>query len=370
MRPAIVFPFLAAAAAVLLASPLARATVTVVVNSAPIQRLNQDNSTAATHGMPTGSQGLNYADCATDVKVRFTVTMAGLPDPGSYVQAWAGPSDCAPQAARTAATAACWPVYSANVAQATASTIDINVQDIVAQAGLTSTGLNLAYARATKADCATAATRIPGEATLGVYFVVVPAAGGDGASVNQPFKVKLAGPAAPTGVSLSEGDGLLNVNWTPAADSTTQGFAVYTDPPVSGGDAGASAGDAGLCSSAVLSSGTPAADLGAYLAATASGSTSVSATLTGLKNGTTYNVAVAAKDSYDNTGPLSALSSSTCGTPAPIDDFWKKYHEAGGTAGGDCAVMAPGASVADPWVSYGAAGALVVLGAALARRRS
>ena len=50
-----------------------------------------------------------------------------------------------------------------------------------------------------------------------------------------------------------------------------------------------------------------------------------------LVNGVAYNVAVAAYDIYDNTGPLSALA---CEVPQPVTGFFKGYKDAGGEAGG------------------------------------
>jgi uncharacterized protein (TIGR03382 family) len=114
----------------------------------------------------------------------------------------------------------------------------------------------------------------------------------------------------------------------------------------------------------VLTPSANANELGAYLAATASGSTNVSSTITGLVNGTTYAVAVAARDNYDNVGPLSAISSTSCNSPAPVDDFWTKYRQAGGAAGGNCQASGVPASAG----TFGAALA-VALGLVVARRR-
>jgi hypothetical protein len=48
----------------------------------------------------------------------------------------------------------------------------------------------------------------------------------------------------------------------------------------------------------------------------------------------TYAVAVAATDAFGNVGPL---STPICEYPEETTDFWKKYREAGGNAGGGCA---------------------------------
>jgi hypothetical protein len=85
-------------------------------------------------------------------------------------------------------------------------------------------------------------------------------------------------------------------------------------------------------------------------------------TITGLKNLTTYNVVVAAVDSYGNVGPS---STEVCDFPAPTQDFWKTYvTDGGGAGGGFCALDAAGAPVPSL-----AGAAFLVSAVALARRR-
>lgn len=52
-----------------------------------------------------------------------------------------------------------------------------------------------------------------------------------------------------------------------------------------------------------------------------------------LANNTTYAIAVAATDAFDNVGPLSGLQ---CNYPELTNDFWEAYKNAGGKAGGGC----------------------------------
>jgi uncharacterized protein (TIGR03382 family) len=62
--------------------------------------------------------------------------------------------------------------------------------------------------------------------------------------------------------------------------------------------------------------------------------------VTGLRDGQQYTVVVAAVDGSGNIGPPSDLK---CATPAPINDFWDLYRQAGGHAGGGfCALEAVG----------------------------
>jgi hypothetical protein len=80
----------------------------------------------------------------------------------------------------------------------------------------------------------------------------------------------------------------------------------------------------------------------------------------GLSNGNTYVVGVAAYDLLGNAGTLSALA---CGTPVDVDGFFELYREAGGQAGGGfCSVGGPVGAAR--WVSLplGVAAASAALG--------
>ncbi len=89
--------------------------------------------------------------------------------------------------------------------------------------------------------------------------------------------------------------------------------------------------------------------------------TATNATITGLKNGVTYTIAISAVDNLGDNGPL---STPVCTDPTPVDDFWKQYIAAGGQAGGGfCAlegVGMPGGAVVF---------ALTMLGTAITWRR-
>jgi hypothetical protein len=86
-------------------------------------------------------------------------------------------------------------------------------------------------------------------------------------------------------------------------------------------------------------------------------------TITGLKNGTTYNAVVSAVDAYGNIGPPSV---EQCDYPAPVNDFWTDYRNDGGRAGGGfCALEAVGAPAGSSL-----AGVALVLGVGgIVRRR-
>ncbi|HSQ62259.1 MAG TPA: hypothetical protein VLM85_03565 [Polyangiaceae bacterium] len=232
-----------------------------------------------------------------------------------------------------------------------------------------------------------------------------------------PIKVKLVGPNAPTNVAASSGDGEVIVTWNgPPGEADLQGYNVYASPsggaPVgdAAGDVTTVCGDAaqgtqllddaglpvyddagnpvfvddagnpitqdagcyqvynppgggGTCSTSTsINTSDQAIDAGTTIVKQATGTTNAKASVTGLTNGVSYAIAVAAFDSFQNDGQLSSV---VCASPAAIDDFWKKYREEGGTAGGFCALQAVGGPGGMP---FGAL-VMIVAGAAIARYR-
>ena len=211
------------------------------------------------------------------------------------------------------------------------------------------------------------------------------------ASSAYPVKVKLFGPEACTDVTAQPDDGALSVGWTPpAGDTSVVGFNLYAttsgttveagtelvcpdasqpEEDASGEDASEDAAtpDASTDAStdaSVVEAGP--ADSGCYTVilppvtnacgsttidvsgiscsggtvdasvtsaggscSQAIGATNTSGTITGLTNGTAYDVAVAAFDEFGNIG---TISTTVCATPSPINDFWKIYNQDGGNA--------------------------------------
>jgi hypothetical protein len=87
-----------------------------------------------------------------------------------------------------------------------------------------------------------------------------------------------------------------------------------------------------------------------------------------LINGHQYAVAVAAYDDDQNVGILSNLG---CQTPEPVVDFWDKYKDDGGLAGGGfCALKAPAAPVAGSVFGMGVGVAAIAYGRRRRRRNS
>jgi hypothetical protein len=158
----------------------------------------------------------------------------------------------------------------------------------------------------------------------------------------------------------------------PTSTADVDGFTVFCDPPPggtaastgvttagSGGAGGAGTGGAGSCSSTLLVPGKVPDTTLKSCGTSAKSSATVNAK--GLTNGTAYAVAVASHDVLDNVGALSELA---CGTPAPVDDFFETYRDAGGTGGGGCNVSAHGL------VGQAALFGLGLAGLALAARRA
>jgi len=130
-----------------------------------------------------------------------------------------------------------------------------------------------------------------------------------------------------------------------------------------GSDGGGGGSSGGECGSVVLIPGVEPDRK--YYCGKGTGTTG---TISGLENGVQYSVAVAAYDSVGNVGKLSNVA---CAVPSEVDDFFTKYREAGGKAGGGfCTFTNVGTSA---WSSGFAVFALFVmaaLGSVIRWRRS
>ncbi len=100
--------------------------------------------------------------------------------------------------------------------------------------------------------------------------------------------------------------------------------------------------------------------------ATVTGETGSAYTVTGLTNNVEYTVVIAAVDGSGNVG---LPSTQECASPAPINDFFMMYQNAGGKAGGGCALEAAGAPATPTFLSAGL-GVAVVARLRRKRRRS
>lgn len=210
---------------------------------------------------------------------------------------------------------------------------------------------------------------------------------GKGAAAQQDAQTITVCPEAATPPPAdASGDGAAEAS-VDASPVDAGGDACYTEtvPAPSGGGGSAACGSAALSGSnstivdaGAVAAGEAGSDDGGgtvlsgggvsqidpkYLVAQIDDPAATSATITGLQNGFTYTIAVAAVDRSLNVGPV---SSEVCDFPAPVDDFWKKYRDAGGQAGGGfCALEAVGTPVGS-WVAVVSCAAAAL---ALARRR-
>ncbi len=241
-----------------------------------------------------------------------------------------------------------------------------------------------------------------GVANVSIFFMFFPTGSSTPSVTSTPYplEVKLSGPGACTGVTAGSGDGEIVMNWSPPSGETDiQGYNLFAQPVGSLGPSDAStvmqvctdAGQVGTelfddagnpvyddagnpiyvddagnpvtqpdascynqyvpssptgCSSSSGSIDTTSAALACLdagpsniLCSQVNGTTNSQGTISGLANGTSYAVAVAAFDEFGNLG---SISNAVCATPAPINDFWKVYNQDGGNAG-FCALEVVGA---------------------------
>jgi hypothetical protein len=346
-------------------------------------------ATPVVHSLPrTGfrlNTQINYADCVGGDVLNFSVVLTNRL---SYIlQAWAG-SGCDNIANRTTTGATlCWKLFDAlpSGSSPNSPTVSIAVADLVAGQTLygaqTSTttsdgssgssgtsGVDAGVTAGTGGTGGTTTTTttptntlptgtlvqgtgpqacidnsgIPVVTPVTVYFMLVDTTGNiQGNFVTWPGTYKLLAPNPPDNVSAAVGDTLLPVQFSyidnQSTDMTINGYQIFCDPPPGGGAADAGVTpvptDAGVvtpdCSNdSQLVAGEIAASKFQC------GSASVSATsanATGLVNGVSYHVGVAATDTYENIGKVSTLS---CEVPQPVDGFFKEYRAAGGKGGG------------------------------------
>lgn len=356
---------------------------------------------------PTRSQGLNptgisFDDCEKDVTLNFSLTLGGLPQPNLHVEAWVGSSDCTDLASRTSTTATCKPAAPLGISLSQTVSVHIKARDIVANQA--DNPKPVTYTAAPESACTSAQTT-SGATSLSVYFLWLDGSGNSqGTAAKYDLKADLVGPAAPTNVSAGDGDRILVVNWNPTADTDTYGFQVFCDPSdglstvTDGGASDAAAAsstqaicvDGGFSDGGVDDAGNPlpgeaidggcrfinVTDAGSAagdptcpaptmknVCASVGGNTSTSTVVDGRTNGVRYTVSVAATDGFGNSGPPSTAS---CATPGPVNDFFNRYRDDGGGAGGGfCALERVGAKTS--LSIFGVTGLTAI--AVLARRR-
>ncbi len=332
----------------LLAPAVASATVSVTFQS-------RDDASSPDYAGVTGGEGINIADCETDVGYTYLVTAAPLPTDATYYwEVWVGTS-CNLAAER----ASCTRVFADPTPARTTRNVTLKAKLILAE----TTG-------GTTTSCPPSGT---GSVTL---WVLLAQSGINTAEGNytsgHSIHYDLDPPAAPTSIASGAGDTRIHVTWTAPTD-TINGYYVLCDPQGAGTpsascnpggcSAAADGGDAGgtcLCAAGALYAGMGWVDAEPFVCTELLGSTATETWVGGRTNCAPYNVAVVALDGFNNPSITSAIA---CATAAPVTDFWEAYCSAGGRACATAGCSASGAGAA------GGSVALLALGALLFGRR-
>ncbi len=370
---------LVAAFAVVLAPSSARAQTMSIYQEKSLPRLTPDGKTVTKRPLQLNPEGINLQDCRDDLRIKFPMLVSGFAV-NDTIEVWASDqgTKCSDPVQRTSATALCYKLDG--LAQ-----LSLNPQFLIPVRKI------IAGKAATDQTDPDGCRRL-NQGTVTIQFLYFKGAptGTPAQEADLPVKVDTQGPNPLTGVKILPGNTRFTVSWNAVgeggvADMTgVRAFCVGNPSGSSGGgtetvcdtveagDPEAGEQDAG-CREVPVDGGT----------GTIPGQTSIGPngtacraseflgedgelrvpdkafsnqyqcgsinTLTGsslaadnvggapLVNGTTYAVAVAAIDSFDNIGELSGV---LCQWPEPTTDFWREYRGAGGDAGG-CSETGP-----------------------------
>jgi hypothetical protein len=283
---------------------------------------------------------INYDDCVNNDTISLTVTPVMASNYSMEIWVGAGSNQCQTDAVRQSpatSTEQCWQLRTIN--PAVISDLTFQVRDVLKFHGSEEAGNDV---------CDEVAAGGTGGGSLTIYFILINGNTSTGTAGQLPLKFDLIGPAAPTNLGIGIGDTRLYPTWTITSGTTadTKGYYVYCEE------------SAGACT------GTQLVEDGIPVAALQRGSAGVNSTTgeaSGLTNFTEYVCGVAGYDALNNQGKLSEL---VCGTPQPVNGYFKSYRASGGEAGGGYCTFgrAP--------VGGGGAVVLLALGALAIRRRS
>ncbi|MBI2393088.1 MAG: hypothetical protein HYV09_26120 [Deltaproteobacteria bacterium] len=375
--------------------------------------------------------GFNRADCF-DTKQKVLLLLANVPGEATTVQIWArrDKTSCADPTQRSgtgATTPQCWKVASWSRDEVWNKQVSFAPIQVI-QAIDKQTNVEDPSTLDAATVCDKTASMPPTEVWLQIMAMNgdrVVGFGGTGTttggSAEQIIGVQtlydIAGPNAPTGVTVEAGNTILIANYTSTAQSTSdfKGFRAYCFPKKGAASAGLStkAGDGGLDvleedtavgdaasddtgaagdgdvdagteGDAETDAGTtggerpagcpandpfepgklPGPELSQYQCSDESAPTGGEITISGLTNEVAYAVALGTTDRQGNSGPLSEVA---CGMPKQTDDFYTVYRRAGGGAGGGWFACSMGTGAK---ASFGLLGSAFVFAVAarLARR--
>jgi hypothetical protein len=285
---------------------------------------NADSANANPHPGGVPENTINFEDCEANLYYQLELGVSS-PDSAYILEAWAGTEDCSQLANRqTAATAVCWPLTTFLASDVSTAIVNVRVRDIAAGAFGPPSVTYIPTGTNTPDDAVCRSQTQSGPTALTLYFFFADVEGNPYGKVQKyPVTLDLLAGKVQGNVSLDIGDDALTVNVPPTTDPSTVAYNVYCDPPPGGAsDAGAadSGASSSTCASSVLA-GVPGGGMvlafqygqpdAKYLCGTGPAS-QTSIDLAGLKNGSFYDVAVAAVDGAGNVGPL---SNAACDEP-------------------------------------------------------
>jgi len=200
----------------------------------PTRIVNGVNLGVSTRPVGLNPDGVNYADCISDMTLQYTVFVSGFAD-GQELEVWVSSSngDCTQDVNRgTGGVAVCWEVATLGAVNQVAQTsvpFNIRVQDLVGpQAAVPPAPSGPVH------EGASACLAQPTETAVTLTVYVLPVVSGyivSGAtSFQQEIITDLVGPSPPENVNIADGDTLFVVNWTANADADTYGYDVFIDP--------------------------------------------------------------------------------------------------------------------------------------------
>jgi hypothetical protein len=193
-----------------------------------------------------GAGSVNYADCASNETLSFTLTVTN-PSASDSWQIWVGPPTdttagslgCIPIAARQSG-GQCWPLADPTTTIQPTMPVSVRARDIANY--LSSSSLPTSYGgdggvEQAVDDVGVGACReqaTPGPVSLGIYFLLVESDGtvdGDFTAhqggAEYTFQAGTLGPQAPESVSVVINDSSATLGWTPPSDTSIVGYNVY-----------------------------------------------------------------------------------------------------------------------------------------------
>ncbi|MBV9947363.1 MAG: hypothetical protein JOZ69_10980, partial [Myxococcales bacterium] len=197
-------------------------------------RVLPDGTTPPARQQNQNPLGINYQDCISDLSLHFNLLAANL-DGSQIIQIWAGTSDCSSDVSRgIGGVATCWKLGSlagfiAGAAPIPLPDISVRAQDIVAHQG--ETPPPTVYTAAGPDAC----TKQTVDTAQSITVFVLALDSESHAIANSlvysyQFRTDLVGPPPPTGLSIADGDTLLQVSWTATSEADTAGYNLYIDP--------------------------------------------------------------------------------------------------------------------------------------------